>query len=245
MGRRVLGLLERFPSLSLGAIIEREDSELVGTTIAGTQVTSDLAAGLAGCEVYIDFTVPAATTRAVAAAAEAGVAAVIGTTGLSDSDRQVIDEASGKVPVLVAANFSLGVNLLCALAETASRALPDFDFEIVELHHNQKRDSPSGTALALARSLADGRGQVLDEVLCTERSGDVGPRPAGEIGVMAVRGGDIVGEHTAYLIGATERIELSHRASSRDLFAEGALRAASWLAGRPAGRYAMRDVLGL
>src|SRR5690606_9901590 len=139
-----------------------------------------------------------------------------------------------------------GVNLLLILAETAARALgPAVDVEVVELHHKHKRDAPSGTALALARALAAGRGQDLDQVLRTERSGDGGARPGGEIGVMAVRGGDVVGEHTAYLFGDGERIELTHRAASRDLFAAGALRAAAWLAGRAPGRYTMRDVLGL
>ena len=148
--------------------------------------------------------------------------------------------------MLVAANFSLGVNLLLVLAETAARALgPGFDFEVVELHHRHKRDAPSGTALALAEALATGRGQSAEGLLRTARSGEVGERTPDEIGVVAVRGGEIIGEHTAYLIGDSERIEISHRAASRDLFAAGALRAALWLAGRPAGRYTMRDVLGL
>ena len=246
MGSRLAALIEPRSDFELSAAIDRADSPIMGQIIAGATVTSDLAQGLRECDIYIDFTTPAVTRAAAEAAASARVAAVIGTTGLDPDSEAAIDALAKVAPVMVAANFSLGVNLLLALAESAARALgDDFDFEVVEMHHNRKRDAPSGTALALARALANGRDQAFDEVLCTARSGDVGARPPGEIGVATVRGGDIVGEHTAYLIGPYERIELSHRAGSRDLFAEGALRAAAWLKGRAPGRYDMRDVLGL
>jgi len=247
MGRRVIELAAGREDVQVHAAIDRPDSPLIGQVLDdGVVVTANLETGLAGCDVYIDFTTPESSAAAARAARGAGVAAVVGTTGLGPAALSELDRLSGRAPVLVAANFSLGVNLVLVLAEIAARALgPDFDFEVVELHHRHKRDAPSGTALALAQALATGRGQNASEVVCTARAGEVGARPPGEIGVLAVRGGEIIGEHTAFLIGDSERIEISHRAASRDLFASGALRASLWLAGRPPGRYAMRDVLGL
>jgi len=248
MGRRVIQLAAGRDDVQVHAAIDRADSPLIGQVLDdGVVVTSNLETGLAGCDAYIDFTTPEACAQAARAAMHAGgVAAVVGTTGLDPATVSELDRLAARAPVLVAANFSLGVNLVIALAETAARALgPEFDFEVMELHHRHKRDAPSGTALALAAALAAGRGQALADVLRTARSGEVGPRPDGEIGVVALRGGEIAGEHTALLIGDSERIELTHRAGSRDLFAAGALRAATWLAGRPPGHYAMRDVLGL
>ena len=245
MGRRVIELLAARTDMALGAAIDHPTSPLIGQTVAGAQVASELGS-LAGCQVYIDFTTPEGTEAAARAAAEHRVAAVVGTTGLARGAEEALAELARVSPVLVAANFSLGVNLMLVLAETAARALGGgFDLEIVEAHHRHKRDAPSGTALALARALAAGRGVELETVLTTARSGEVGARPDGEIGVVAVRGGDVIGDHTAFFLGEGERIELTHRAGSRDLFAAGALRAAAWLAGRAPGRYTMRDVLGL
>jgi 4-hydroxy-tetrahydrodipicolinate reductase len=171
---------------------------------------------------------------------------VIGTTGMGTDVETAIEALSRSVAVVSAPNFSLGVNVLLGLAEQAARALgPEFDLEVVEIHHRLKRDAPSGTAIALAQALAAGRGRNLDDVKSFSREGDVGPRPDEQIGVVALRGGDVVGEHTAYLLGDNERIEITHRASSRAIFAAGALRAAAWAAGKPPGRYDMRDVLGL
>jgi 4-hydroxy-tetrahydrodipicolinate reductase len=229
MGRQVLELAAADPAIEVVAALDAGD---------------DLAAGLAAAEVYVDFSAPAAT-RAAAKLAHPGLAAVIGTTGLGDADRAALDALAARAPVLVSANFALGVNLLFALAESAARALPGWDAEIVEVHHKHKRDAPSGTALALGDAVARGRGVRLADVARTARSGDVGPRPAGQIGLSAVRGGDVVGEHALTLYGPDERIELGHVASSRAIFAAGALRAASFVAGKPAGHYAMRDVLGL
>jgi len=247
MGRRVIELCAGRTDMQVHAAIDHPDSPLIGQVLAdGVVVTSNIEAGLAGCDAYIDFTTPDATAAAARAARQTGAPAVVGTTGLDRAAEAELERLAERAPVLVAANFSLGVNLLLALAETAARALgPDFDFEVVEMHHRHKRDAPSGTALALARALAVGRGQELDDALCTSRSGEVGERRPGEIGVFALRGGETIGEHTAYLVGESERIEISHRAHSRDLFAAGALRAAAWLTGRRPGRYAMRDVLGL
>ena len=238
---------ERAAEVCLVAAVERPGHPDVGRAAApGVPIGDDLEAALARADVYIDFTAPAATALAVALAARRDVAAVIGTTGLDAAARAAVEAAATRVPVVLAPNFSLGVNLLLGLAEQAARALgPEFDLEIVELHHRAKRDAPSGTAIALGEALARGRGARWDEVKRQSREGDVGPRPAGEIGAVAVRGGDVVGEHTAYFLGPAERIELTHRATSRAVFARGAVRAAAWVVGKPPGLYAMKDVLGL
>jgi 4-hydroxy-tetrahydrodipicolinate reductase len=226
----------------LDAAASRADIEVVSRVDLG----DDASAGLAAADVYIDFTTPAGTRAAATAALASRTAAVIGTTGLDAAALASISSLAEVAPVLVAANFSLGVNLLLGLVETAARALgPDWDAEVVETHHKAKRDAPSGTALAIARSIAAGHGVDYESVKRHARDGEIGPRPRGEIGVSTVRGGDVVGEHTAYFFGAAERLELSHRATSRSIFAVGALRAASWLAGRAPGRYTMAHVLGL
>jgi 4-hydroxy-tetrahydrodipicolinate reductase len=245
MGKMVLEVAAEH-DVNVAAVVDHADSPLIGTKVAGTNVTTDVAAAMSGSDVYIDFSTPAATAAAARAAAEHRVGAVVGTTGLDDAANQALDALAEVAPVLVAANFSLGVNLMLSLAESAARALgPDFDLEVVELHHTKKRDAPSGTAIAVADSMARGRNKALADVARYSREGDVGPRTADEIGVVAVRGGDIIGEHTAYFIGQRERIEITHRAATRSIFADGALRAATWLSGKPAGRYTMRDVLGL
>ena len=246
MGRLLVEHIQERGDLRLVAAVDRPDGELVGSEVApGVRASADLSTGLAAAAVYIDFTEPEATLAAAEAAARVGsVAAVIGTTGLTDAAHAAIDALATVAPVLVAANFSLGVNVLLDLAERAARALgPGFDIEVVEMHHKHKRDAPSGTALALADALTAGRDGNLQRQLT--RAGDVGPRARKELGVMAVRGGDVAGEHTAYFLGQGERIEITHRAGSRSIFAHGALRAAAWLANRPPGRYSMRDVLDL
>ena len=199
-------------------------------------------------DVVIDFSSPELFARLVDGQADAlaGRALVVGTTGLGSEGERALDRAAARSAVLVAANFSVGVNLLLALAERAAAVLgDDFDAEIVEAHHRRKADAPSGTALALGEALARGRGVRLADVRVDGRSGHPGARPRGEIGFHSVRGGDIVGEHRVMLVGEREQVELGHVARDRALFAEGALRAARWLAGKPAGRYTMRDVLGL
>jgi 4-hydroxy-tetrahydrodipicolinate reductase len=248
MGREVLALCGARSDVRVVAAVDAPGSEIIGSEVVpgepGVLATDDLAAGLARAHVYIDFTTPAATRQAAEQAYELGVAAVIGTTGLDARAEAAIARLSERAPVLVAANFSLGVNVLLGLAERAARALgPEFDIEVVEIHHKHKRDAPSGTALALAGALNRGRGGELARRL--ERQGDVGARPENELGVVAVRGGDVAGEHTAYFLGPGERLEITHRAGSRAIFAAGALRAAAWLAGKPAGRYSMSQVLGL
>jgi len=246
-GGQVARLALEDPRIELAAAVDHPQSELAGREFApGVTVASDVAAAFDRVDVYIDFTTPASTAAAARAAAEHGVAGVIGTTGLDDAATAALVAAAETVPLVIAPNFSLGVNLLFALAETAARALgPEFDLEVVEIHHKRKQDAPSGTAIALAKALADGRGLDYEAAHRYAREGQIGARPDGEIGVVAVRGGDVVGEHTAYLIGENERVEISHRAGSRAIFAAGALRAAAWVVGKPPGRYSMRDVLGL
>jgi 4-hydroxy-tetrahydrodipicolinate reductase len=199
-------------------------------------------------DVLVDFSSPAALAAVLAAGGSAlrGKALVIGTTGLTADVQAAVERAAEHSAVVTAANFSIGVNLLLDLVQRAAAVLNDpFDVEIVESHHRNKVDAPSGTALALARAVAAGRGVQLDDVRRDGRSGDTGRRPRGEIGLHALRGGSVVGEHCVSFLGDAERVELTHIATDRALFAAGALSAARWAAGRKPGSYTMRDVLGL
>jgi len=247
MGQHVIAQIrERPEQFRLAAAVEHAGHEDIGNDVGGIALTADLSAAMAEADVYVDFSVPQGTLAAAKAALEPATGAVIGTTGLDTETAAAIDALATRAPVLVAPNFSLGVNLLLVLAEQAAAALgDDYDLEVVEAHHRHKRDAPSGTAIAIADALARGRGWELDDVKRYTRDGDVGPRPDQQIGVSTVRGGDVAGEHTAFFFGDAERIELTHRAGSRSIFAAGALRAAGWLAGKPPGHYSMRDVLGL
>jgi 4-hydroxy-tetrahydrodipicolinate reductase len=246
MGRAVIDAAAGRRDVAISAAVDRPDAPGLGTQVGGVLATADLAIGLDACDVYIDFTTPAATRAVAIAATSRRRAAVIGTTGLTAADEEAIAALVQVAPVVVAANFSLGVNLVLGLVRRAARTLgPEWDAEVVETHHRAKRDAPSGTALAIARAIAAGHGADYDRVKRHSRDGEIGARPRGEIGVSTVRGGDIVGEHTAYFFGAGERIEISHRATSRSIFAAGALRAAAWVVGKPPGRYDMLDVLDL
>lgn len=214
--------------------------------VDATLYHSDLATALPGADVFIDFTVPDAVAHHAAACRDAKVGWVLGTTGLKDEQQQLVDEAATHIPVCQAANFSPGVTLMLQLVAMATEAMgPDVDLEVIEAHHRHKVDAPSGTALALGRAMADGRGVSLDEHGVMSREGITGPRPEGSIGFATVRAGDIVGDHTAMFAAEGERLEITHRAGSRQAFARGACRAAQWLCGRDAGIYDMRDVLGL
>lgn len=200
----------------------------------------------AGTEAVIDFTFHEAVPANIAKAAEDGVVYVLGTTGLTEDEQKTVVAASRKIPVVQSGNFSLGVNLLLGLVKKTSGILGlEYDCEVVEMHHRHKRDAPSGTALMLARAAADGRGQDFDDVAVFGREGMVGERPVGEIAVHALRGGSVIGDHTVMFAGDVERIELVHKAQSREAFAAGALRAALWAQGKKPGIYSMRDVLGL
>jgi 4-hydroxy-tetrahydrodipicolinate reductase len=212
----------------------------------GAAITADPAELAAASDALIDFTAPAATRALAGLAARFGRVLVVGTTGLTPEDEAVLHEAARQTPVVYAPNYSVGVTLLSALTERAAAILgPDYDIEIVEMHHRHKVDSPSGTALGLGRAAAAGRAVALDQVWCKSRDGHTGARPVGEIGFATLRGGDVVGDHSVIFAAEGERVELTHKASSRAVFAKGAVRAAQWAEGRPPGLYTMRDVLGL
>ena len=213
---------------------------------AGLDAGDDLAAALPHGDAVIDFTHATATVAIAEACALAGKILVIGTTGQSDADRARIVELSKKIPIVFAPNFSVGVNTLFWLTRKAAEILgPDFDLEIVEMHHRLKKDSPSGTARRLAEILAEVRGLEYNSDVSHGREGMVGERRSNEIGMHAIRGGDVVGDHTVIYANIGERVELTHKASSRDTFAKGALRSARWAQSQSPGLYDMQDVLGL
>jgi 4-hydroxy-tetrahydrodipicolinate reductase len=246
MGRTVVRLCQESDDLKLvGACAASGDPHLgedagtlAGAAMAGVAVTDDMAAALLGARVVVDFSLPSALDELTRLAARKKVALVSGTTGVTDLGP--LDEAAAQIPVLWAPNMSLGIQVLSELAAEAARRLgPDFDIEITEVHHKRKVDSPSGTAVRLGEAVREVR--PLRPV--SGRQGIVGARPSDELGIFALRGGDVIGDHTVYLFGPGERLELTHRATSRDLFAIGALRAARWIAGKPARRYSLADVL--
>ncbi|MBI4797403.1 MAG: 4-hydroxy-tetrahydrodipicolinate reductase [Desulfarculus sp.] len=224
----------------------RDVSEVVGQAGAPGQVQADPATVIAQADVLVDFTAPAASLKHLELCAQAGKAAVIGTTGLNAEQKATLAGQARNVPVVFAPNMSVGMNLMFKLVGQMARVLgPDYALELVEAHHDQKKDSPSGTAVRLLEELASARCWNLDQVAKHGRQGLVGARPQEEIGVSVIRGGDIVGDHTVYFIGQGERLELTHRAHSRDTFVQGAVRAALWVAGQQPGLYDMQDVLGL
>jgi len=248
MGRAVAELAGADPAYEVIGGIDRD--EVAGQPGGvGAPILALGAAGpaLAEAQVVIDFSAPAFLLGLLDhwGDALAGRALVVGTTGIDVQGEAAIARAAERTAVLRAANFSVGVNLLAALAERTAAALgPEFDVEIVETHHRRKEDAPSGTALALGEAVAAGRRVVLADVRKDGRTGRPGRRPDGEVGFHALRGGDVIGEHVVNFIGEMERIELVHKAADRRLFAAGALRAATWVAGRQPGLYSMRDVLG-
>lgn len=254
MGRAVLHEVLGSPDLELVGGIERPGHPLCGQDLgllaghgpAGTALHDDLAALLGRAQVVIEFSTPAASLAHAEACAAAGVAAVIGTTGLDGAQEAGLARAAAAVPIVLAPNMSLGVNLLLALTEQVARALDeDFDIEILEMHHRHKTDAPSGTALALGRAAAAGRGVRLEEAAVRVRDGQTGPRPRGAIGFATLRGGDVVGDHSVLFAAEGERIVLQHLAADRRIYARGAVKAARWVVGKPAGLYGMRAVLGL
>ncbi|GMT97345.1 4-hydroxy-tetrahydrodipicolinate reductase [Corallococcus caeni] len=232
-----------------GSPLSGQDAGLVARlgTPLDVLAQDDLGRALDGAkaDVVVDFTGPEATLLHARICAERGVALVVGTTGFSPEGRAQLEAHAKRVPIVAAPNMSVGVNLVIRMAAELARVLgPSFDVEVLEAHHRMKKDAPSGTALKLAEVLMEALGRTKDD-LTFAREGQTGARPPGEIGVQALRGGDVVGEHTVYFFGEGERIELTHRATNRDQFAQGALRAARWVAGRAPGLYDMADVLGL
>ena len=229
--------------------VSRAKQELAGgTSRSGDDLAGDdLAALAARSDVVIDFTHASTVVAHAAILGEAGTAWVLGTSGLTDADDAAVAEAARRIAIVHAPNFAPGVNLVLALAERMAAALPaeEYDAEIVEMHHRQKVDAPSGTAIGLGRAVAAGRGVALASVRESGRDGHVGPRKPGAIGFASMRGGQVVGEHTLLFAAADEQISLTHRAFDRRAFATGAVRAARWVMGRPAGLYDMMDVLGM
>jgi 4-hydroxy-tetrahydrodipicolinate reductase len=231
MGQEICVLASRESAVVISALCDRGD---------------DLVSAMAECDVVVDFSQADATSDVCRACVEHEKPVVIGTTGHSVEQTEIIKKAAASVPIVLAPNFSVGVNALFWLTRKAAELLgPNFDLEIVEMHHRKKKDAPSGTATKLAEILSEVRKLDSRKNLCHGREGIVGERPVAEIGVHALRGGDLVGDHTVIFAGAGERLELTHRAGSRETFARGALRAAQWIVGKPPALYSMEDVLGM
>jgi 4-hydroxy-tetrahydrodipicolinate reductase len=254
MGQALIRALAQTPGCVVAGGVEAKGSPLVGRDLGeaagldpiGIAVTDDPLPVFAHVDGVLDFTTPASTTEFAALSAQGRLVHVIGTTGLSADDEAKIEAAARHATIVRAGNMSLGVNLLAALTRQVAEALgPEFDIEILELHHRHKRDAPTGTSLMLGQAAADGRGVSLEERGVRTRDGETGPRRGGDIGFAALRGGDVVGEHRVIFAGPGERIELAHIATDRGIFARGAVAAALWARGRTPGLYTMKDVLGL
>jgi 4-hydroxy-tetrahydrodipicolinate reductase len=254
MGRMLISEVAATEGCALIAATEQPDDpavgqdagELAGIGPLGVQVSDDAVALFATCQAVIDFTAPAASVAHAALAAQGKTVHIIGTTGLDPAQESALLAAAEHTVIVRAPNMSLGVNLLLALVEQVAGTLDaEFDIEIVEMHHRKKADAPSGTALALGRAAAAGRGVEFETVAKRARDGITGPRTRGEIGFATLRGGDVVGEHHVLFAGVGERIELAHQATDRRIFARGAIAAALWAHGQPPGLYSMADVLGL
>jgi 4-hydroxy-tetrahydrodipicolinate reductase len=254
MGRTLVQAIAASPGVVLAGAVEgagaatigQDSGELSGLGKNGIAVRAEIEPLLAAADGLIDFTVPSATVAFADTIASKGLVHVIGTTGLTAADEAAIAAAAQRAIVVKSGNMSLGVNLLAALVKRVAKTLDaDFDIEILEMHHNRKIDAPSGTALMLGRAAAEGRGVNLAHHSVRDRDGVTGARHPGDIGFASLRGGTVVGDHSVIFAGTAERIELTHRAEDRMIFARGALKAALWARGRPAGVYSMADVLGL
>ncbi len=252
MGQAIIRVMAGMPEAVLSGALEAPQSPLLGkdagilagVTENGVSITDNWEKATAGAEVLIDFSFPSATRAAALRAAAIGKPMVIGTTGLNQEESEDIRRAAGKTPIVWAPNMSLGVNVLFALTGKLAGILSDYDIEIVEMHHRRKKDAPSGTALRLAENAAIARRQTPGATLAHGRQGAQAARIPGQIGMHAVRGGDVVGDHTVIFAGDGERVELTHRATRRECFAAGALRASLWVKNRTPGLYNMQDVLG-
>jgi len=253
MGQALVEATLASTDLTLAAALDVPDSPALGRDAGerfgratGVVVGADVEAALAGADVLIDFTRPQGTLAHLAACMRHGVGAVVGTTGFDQAQRREIARAAQSIPIVLAPNMSVGVNVLVRLVTLAAEALgEDYDIEVLEMHHRHKVDAPSGTALALGEAAARGRGVALDAVAQRVRDGITGPRKSGDIGFATLRGGDVAGEHQVIFAGASERLELTHRATTRAIFAKGAVRAARWVVDRPPGLYGLKEVLGL
>jgi len=254
MGQALTQILVATPGCAVAGGIEAKGSPAIGRDLGevagieplGIAITDDPLPVFAAVDGVLDFTSPASTVQFAALSAQARIVHVIGTTGLGDADMAKIEAAARHAAIVKAGNMSLGVNLLALLTGNVAKALgPEFDIEILEMHHRHKRDAPSGTSLMLGEAAAAARGVSLAEHSVRTRDGETGPRRDGDIGFAALRGGDVVGEHRVIFAGPGERLELAHIATDRGIFARGAVRAALWARGKEPGLYSMRDVLGL
>jgi len=247
MGQMVINQVAGTEGCVIAGASEQPGHDAIGQeAVAGVTVRDDPAAMMADVDVVVDFTIPDATVHHAELAAASGTAMVIGTTGLDDAQAQMLSAAATKIPVVWAPNMSVGVTLLLALTEQVAGLLEpqNYDIEVVEMHHRHKIDAPSGTALGLGKAAAAGRGVPLESVYQAVRDGHTGARPDGQIGFATLRGGDVVGDHSVVFAGDGERVELTHKAGSRTVFAAGAVRAAMWTKGRATGLYSMKNVLG-
>ncbi|HEY3346671.1 MAG TPA: 4-hydroxy-tetrahydrodipicolinate reductase [Nitrospirota bacterium] len=254
MGRRIMELLIEHDGTDVSCATERPGHELIGMDIGdylglgnkGCTITDDFAKAISAGDVGIDFTFPEVSLANIRAAAATGKAMVVGSTGLKEEHLSEIRELAKKIPIVQSPNMSVGVNLLLKTLTEVARVLDDdYDVDIIETHHRHKKDSPSGTALKMAEVIAAARGRNLDDIAVYERHGMVGERKRGELGIQALRIGDVVGDHTVIFGNFGERIEITHKASSRDVFGRGAVRAAIWVASQKPGLYDMQDVLGI
>ncbi len=254
MGRELVRAIAAAPGCTVSggteapgnAFVGRDVGEVAGIEPVGTRISDDAASVIAGADAILDFTSPKATVAFARFAAESHTVHIIGTTGFDAASEAAIADAAKKTVVVKAGNMSLGVNLLVELTRKVAAALgPDFDIEILEMHHRMKVDAPSGTALMLGKAAAEGRDVNLDRASVRARDGHTGPRGEGDIGFATLRGGNVVGDHTVIFAGDGERIELTHRATDRGIFARGAIKAAIWGKGRAPGLYSMADVLGI
>jgi 4-hydroxy-tetrahydrodipicolinate reductase len=245
MGQTIFSLAKNDKDIEISGAFECDKNSQIYTENSSILPACQLEKALVLTEVIIDFTNPESSLKTIDLAEKSNVAIILGTTGFTEKQHEIITKAAKSIPVLLSPNMSVGVNILFKLIQEAVKIIPHYDIEIVELHHNKKKDAPSGTALKLAEIAAKSIGKNINEVGIYGRKGITGERAEAEIGVMSVRAGDIVGDHTVYLAGPGERIELTHRAHSRDAFAAGAIRAAKWIAKKPAGLYDMSDVLAL
>ena len=254
MGRMLIEAVQENPQTTLNAAIERQGSSLVGADAGevaaigrlDVQIVDDLKAVINDIDVLIDFSLPDATEQNMQICAANKVAMVIGTTGFNEQQEQVLAEASKQIAIVYAGNYSTGVNLSLKLLGMAAKAFGnDADVEVIEAHHKHKIDAPSGTAYMMAEAVAEARGQNLKDVAVYGREGQTGERKAGSIGIHAIRGGEIIGDHTVMFIADGEVVEITHRARARMTFAAGAVRAATWVIKQEVGQYNMQDVLGL
>ncbi|MCA6072391.1 MAG: 4-hydroxy-tetrahydrodipicolinate reductase [Endomicrobium sp.] len=245
MGQAIIAVAKADPDIQIAGTLEYDGNEVIGTGDPIIASVKDLEKFLTETDVVIDFTNPESALKNLETAKKYNVPFVIGTTGFTQEQKKIISEIAKNVPVVFSPNMSVGVNILFKLVEEVAKKVPDYDIEIVELHHNKKKDSPSGTAAKLAEVAASALGENINNVGVYGRHSSNEAREKGEIGVLSVRAGDIIGDHTVYFAGLGERIELTHRAHSRDTFAAGAVRAAKWAVGQKPGLYDMSNVLSL